>query len=556
MEGFGGGGAVEEAVEEELEGGVGLAAEGDLRAEEEDFALAYVGLRNGDGVVEVGLAPGPAAVEEVAFSEPGDGLEAVVAGVGSGAEGGRVVVEDVGRGGHAVGDGLRGVDLRTEERAGDVEALGWDGLLLAADDLGEGIVDGQVHGGVDAAGAADGEQGSSVFDEGLELRKGFFRGEVAEPGAELGRDGLGGGLDCSASSGIATGGSGGWACATFDGPGRKVGEDAVGKDEVVKGGVEVAGVDGLGIDDGVGEFELVKEPAQPAGGDDAAVLVGEADAGGMEEQGLAGGLSGDRIGVDAQGFGGCFEQVMRLGGVRNVEGSGGEGFASGYRRRLLEPEDGKLGFEQAIGEGVGVVVFVRDEVAGGFSNAADGAGRRCGQVGGDLFKRAGEAGVEAGEGDAHLIGEGPAGGVVGAGGRGAGVGKVVGVVLGLEHVEDLGAVALGTGDDERAGGVVFAVDVEGGRGTLDGDAGLHKGVDEFDGGGEVGLVGGKDVAAGVAMGGVVEDGGVEAGGGSAEIASAADDSGRGASGCGSGVAGDACAGRASSTGCGGGGGGG
>ena len=62
MEGFGGGGAVEEAVEEEFEGGVGLAAEGDFGAVEEDFAFAEIGLGYGDGVVEVGLAPGPAAV--------------------------------------------------------------------------------------------------------------------------------------------------------------------------------------------------------------------------------------------------------------------------------------------------------------------------------------------------------------------------------------------------------------------------------------------------------------------------------------------------------------
>jgi hypothetical protein len=57
---------------------------------------------------------------------------------------------------------------------------------------------------------------------------------------------------------------------------------------------------------------------------------------------------------------------------------------------------------------------------------------------------------------------------------------------------------------------VLAGDVEGGGGPLHGDAGLHEGVDELDGGGEVGLVGGEDVAARIAVGGVVEDFGVEA----------------------------------------------
>ena len=101
--------------------------------------------------------------------------------------------------------------------------------------------------------------------------------------------------------------------------------------------------------------------------------------------------------------------------------------------------------------------------------------------------------------DAHLEGEGPAGGVVGPVGRAAGVGEVVGVVLRLEHVEDLRAEGLRGEDDVGAGGVVLAGDVEVGAGLLDFDAGLHQAVDEFGRGGEVGLVGGDDVAARVAF---------------------------------------------------------
>ena len=65
-------------------------------------------------------------------------------------------------------------------------------------------------------------------------------------------------------------------------------------------------------------------------------------------------------------------QVVRLGGVGDVECSGGEGFAASGGG-LLEPEDGESGFKQAVGEGVGVVVLVRDEITGGLACADDSA---------------------------------------------------------------------------------------------------------------------------------------------------------------------------------------
>src|SRR6202042_1276842 len=113
----------EKAIEEELEGGVRLTAEGDLGAVEEDFAFAEVGLRYGDAVVEVGLAPGPTAVEDVAAAIPGDGLDTAQIGIGCGVEGGAVIEEDIDFGRHAVGDGVGCVDLRAHERAGDVKTL-------------------------------------------------------------------------------------------------------------------------------------------------------------------------------------------------------------------------------------------------------------------------------------------------------------------------------------------------------------------------------------------------------------------------------------------------
>ena len=58
---------------------------------------------------------------------------------------------------------------------------------------------------------------------------------------------------------------------------------------------------------------------------------------------------------------------------------------------------------------------------------------------------------------------------------------------------------------------MLAGDFEVCGGLLDFDAALHEGVDEFGCGGEVGLIGGEDVAAGVAVCGIVEDFFVEVG---------------------------------------------
>ena len=154
-----------------------------------------------------------------------------------------------------------------------------------------------------------------------------------------------------------------------------------------------------------------------------------------------------------------------------------------------------------------------DEIAGrGAADAGDGAGDGDGEVGLDGREGTGEGLGVAIEVDAHLEGEGPAGGVIGPVGRAAGIGEVVGVVLRLEHVEHLRAECLRGEDDVGAGGIVLAVDVEVGAGLLDLDAGLHEAVDELGRGGEVGLVGGDDVAARVLQLGIVEHLVVEIGG--------------------------------------------
>ncbi len=153
---------------------------------------------------------------------------------------------------------------------------------------------------------------------------------------------------------------------------------------------------------------------------------------------------------------------------------------------------------------------MRDEVADGFWDAGNGAGDRCCEVGGDFFEGAGERFEFPIELNAHLEGECVAGRVVGAIGWAAGVGEVVGVILRLEHVEDVRAEGLRAEDDVGVLGVVFACDGKVGCGLLDFDAALQEGVDEFSGGGEVGLIGREDVAARVAHGRIVENFFVEA----------------------------------------------
>jgi len=114
--------------------------------------------------------------------------------------------------------------------------------------------------------------------------------------------------------------------------------------------------------------------------------------------------------------------------------------------------------------------------------------------------------------NAHLEGEGPAGGIVGAVRWASGVGKVVGVVLGLEHVEDVRAVGLSAEDDVRVFGVVFACDFESRRWLAEFLRPLFmRALTNFVCGGEVGLAGGEDVAARVALGGIMQDFFVEVG---------------------------------------------
>ena len=76
----------------------------------------------------------------------------------------------------------------------------------------------------------------------------------------------------------------------------------------------------------------------------------------------------------------------------------------------------------------------------------------------DLLERAVEPVEDAIELDAHLIGQRPAGVVVGAGRRPAGIRDVVRMILRLEHVEHVRAERLRRLHDVRAGRIGLARD--------------------------------------------------------------------------------------------------
>ena len=184
------------------------------------------------------------------------------------------------------------------------------------------------------------------------------------------------------------------------------------------------------------------------------------------------------------------DRARRIGGAVRLEGLG-------------EPVHLLLGREQAVHDDRGVVDPVAQQEPGGPVGIGHGPGRRRRQSR-DLLKRALERFQDAVELHAHLIGERPAGVVVGRDGRAAGIGEVVGMVLRLEHVEDVGPERLGGPDHVRPRRVALSGRLEVAHGALDRDPVLDERVHELGRGGEIGLVGGDDVAARVAPGGLVE----------------------------------------------------
>ena len=108
-------------------------------------------------------------------------------------------------------------------------------------------------------------------------------------------------------------------------------DGAVGEDDHVELALEVARIEGRRIHHFEGKFVLLEKPARPAGWHGAAVLIVEADADGLELQGVAGGRLGHRVDGHAEFVRALFEHGAGGGGCGNPDGSGAEVFA--IRRR-------------------------------------------------------------------------------------------------------------------------------------------------------------------------------------------------------------------------------
>src|SRR5262245_53159267 len=100
-----------------------LAAEGDLRAEQVDLALAVVRLDDGHTALEIVLAPRPTTAQRFLRVEPRDRLRALRRRIGIEAEHRAVVEEDIDLLVHSRRNRLRVVDRNAEDRTRDVVLL-------------------------------------------------------------------------------------------------------------------------------------------------------------------------------------------------------------------------------------------------------------------------------------------------------------------------------------------------------------------------------------------------------------------------------------------------
>src|SRR5687768_7693577 len=100
---------------------------------------------------------------------------------------------------------------------------------------------------------------------------------------------------------------------------------------------------------------------------------------------------------------------------------------------------------------------------------------------------------------AHLVGERPAGVVIGRSRRSPRIGNVVWMHLRLEHIDDVRAERLRGSHDQRIHRITFSANGKWSSGAMYDDAGLDQSVGEFRGREKVALVGGDDVSARVAL---------------------------------------------------------
>src|SRR5687768_16131209 len=116
-------GPIIQPIEEQLERPMRLCPEQDLRAEQEQLALAHIGLGHGNGILEVLLSPRPAAAQWCFRIEPGNRAYTTRRGITAETERGAAVEHEVGPLVHAVRQRQARVDLRLQQRARHVKLV-------------------------------------------------------------------------------------------------------------------------------------------------------------------------------------------------------------------------------------------------------------------------------------------------------------------------------------------------------------------------------------------------------------------------------------------------
>ena len=253
----------------------------------------------------------------------------------------------------------------------------------------------------------------------------------------------------------------------------------------VKFANQIPGVERLRIDHLVRELELLENESSPPRGDRATVLIPERDARG------------------AQTLQRC-RRHLGMEGIESQSPLGREPRKNRFRPRLRRdvecadvigpaidadwPEQRVHLFptrQQTIHCGECVVYGVTESISGrGRTNALT----RWPGESDDRRERPAERIQDSIELDTHLICESPTCIVVWGCRRPTRIRNVIGVILGLEHVEDVRSERLCCLHDVRPLRVIFSVDDERRRGPVHCNAGLDQRVDEFRRGEKVGLI--------------------------------------------------------------------
>src|SRR5690349_3472810 len=162
-----------QAVEQQLEGSVGLPSEDHLGTEEDHPARADSGLGHRHGSFQTFLAPGPSAGERRAVREPGDSLDVAVQ-----AEYRAGIEKEIRLRFHPERQRICRIHGGSQERSGNIEVL--------AGNPGQRIVHRYSKQFRERRRTAYGDQRSSVLYELLERGHGLLFGDLSQPCAVFG----------------------------------------------------------------------------------------------------------------------------------------------------------------------------------------------------------------------------------------------------------------------------------------------------------------------------------------------------------------------------------